>query len=125
MTTENNTYLGTLISRKSFGSVTKNRPPPQQCRDVSSQKTIREATVLERRQSVGRGKYADQFTPERLAGAIAISERNWQHFSDSAGALAPGMQLLPHEFAAKMSVQSVRSTRSSSSSCLTSEGQKA
>ena len=46
MTSKEYTYLGTLLSRKSVDTVTRNRSPAQQCREVSSQKTTRETKVL-------------------------------------------------------------------------------
>ena len=117
MTSTEYTYLGTLLSRKSVDTVTRNRTVPQQCRDVSSQKTTREAKVLEKFQSLMRGQYADQFSPEKLADAIAFCERNWQHFRNSEGELGLDWKILPHELAAKMrSERSMPSSSSASSS---------
>ena len=124
MTTESYTYLGALISRKSFDVVTQKRSPPQQHRDVSSQKTTRETVVLEKLKTVSKSKSADQFSPERLADAMAMCERKWVHFQGSEGKLEPDMLLLPHELAAKMSTQSVQSMQSASSSSSVSKGQK-
>ena len=114
MTSKEYTYLGTLLSRKSVDIVTRNRPPPQQCREVSSQKTTRETKVLKHFHSLTRGQYADQFSPEKLADAIAFCERDWQHFKDSEGELGPEWKRLPHELAAEL--RSQRSVPSSSSS---------
>ena len=114
MTSKEYTYLGTLLSRKSVDTVTRNRSPAQQCREVSSQKTTRETKVLKHFHSLTRGHYADQFSPARLADAIALCERDWQHFKDSAGELGPDWKRLPHELGAEL--RSQRSVPSSSSS---------
>ena len=105
MTSKEYTYLGTLLSRKSVDMVTRNRSPAQQCREVSSQKTTRETKVLTHFRSLTRGQYADQFSLERLADAIALCERDWQHFKDSEGELGPDWKRLPHELAAELRPQ--------------------
>ena len=51
---------------------------------------------------VSNGKYARHLFPERVADGIAMCERRWEHFSNSKGALAPSLQLLPHELAAEL-----------------------
>ena len=79
--------------------------------------TTREAKVLEKFHSLMRGQYADQFSPEKLADAIAFCERNWQHFRNSEGELGLDWKILPHELAAKMrSERSMPSSSSASSS---------
>ena len=117
MTTKDYTYLGTILSRKSVDMVVRKRLPPQQCRDVSTQKTTRETNVLKHFVSLIKGHYQNQFSEERLADAIAFCKRDWQHFQGSGGELGPDWKMLPHELRAKMqSMQSVPSSSSTSPS---------
>ena len=51
---------------------------------------------------VSNGKYSKQLPLERVADGIAMCERRWEHISNSKGALAPSLQLLPHELATEL-----------------------
>ena len=95
MTSEKYEYLGTLITKQSFDTVTKGQLPGLQARDVSECKTTREETCIKGLQRVSNGKYAKQFPPERVADGIAMCEHKWERFSNSWGALVPSLQMLP------------------------------
>lgn len=139
MTSPSYEYLGTLMTKQSFDMVTKGLEPPLQSRTVSGQKTAREAKVSKELQKVCKGTFAKQFPPERVADAIAMSERNWHHFASSSGALPAWAQVLPHHLgdelrrrglrhnspAAMMSVGSVTSPRSMMSTEYAEEQQEA
>lgn len=114
MTSNEYSYLGTLISTTSFRAVTLGKEPPMQQRDVSDQKNTREAKVLEKLVAATKGKYKEQFSAARLADAIAMCKREWKHFSNSSGKLTALEMRLPHELAE--AVRSSRSSRSSGSS---------
>ena len=102
-------YIGTLISRESFDTVTKECPiPPLQARDVSAQKKTREAETLAGLQKAAKGKYKEQFSFARLSDAIASSERKWSHFQDMPSALPPQALRLPSELAAEMRSRGLR-----------------
>ena len=124
MTSPEYTYLGTLISRRSFESVTRKQPPPQQSRDISAQKTTREANVLKKFHALRKSNYAEQLSSERLADAIAMCERDWQHFKDSEGERQADMMMLPHELAMKMKAMDSASSSSAGPASLESDGQR-
>ena len=71
MTTVDYTYLGTLMSRQSLDSVVAAKLPPAQARDVSGQKSTREAKVIQKLEAATRGPYQKQFSAERMADALA------------------------------------------------------
>ena len=102
MTSKNYEYLGTLITKQSFDTVTQGQLPKLQARDVSKCKTTREEKCMKSLHQVSNGKHAKQFPLERVADGIAMCERRWEHFSNSKGALAPSLQLLPHELATEL-----------------------
>ncbi len=102
MTTEEYTYLGTLLSKSSFQSATCNRLPATQSRQVSDQKTTRETKGIEKLTSASRGPYKEQFSAERLADALAMCRRDWGHFDSSPGKLQPHELWLPQELAQAM-----------------------
>ena len=109
MSTAEYEYIGTLISRESFDTVTKECPiPPLQARDVSAQKKTREAETLAGLQKAAKGKYKEQFSFARLSDAIASSERNWSHFQEMPSALPPQVLQLPSELAAEMRSRGLR-----------------
>ena len=98
--TSKNYFFGTLITKQSFDTVTQGQLPKLQARDVSKCKTTREEKCKKSLHQVSNRKYAKQIRRERAAdGIIAVRERRWEHFSNSKGALAPSLQLLPHELA--------------------------
>jgi hypothetical protein len=101
MTTAEYTFLGTLTSRELFDSVTGGRSPNLQARSVSAQKSTREAKVIKALTAVVKGPYRQQFTPERLADALAMCDRRWEHFQ-SPGNLQPADRMLPRELAELM-----------------------
>ena len=49
--------------------------------------------------SASQGSFAAQFSEERLADAIAMCERRWDHFEQSSGELPASALRLPHELA--------------------------
>ena len=102
MTSEKYEYLGTLMTKESLDAVIRGTAPPMQARDVAECKTSREANCIHKLNLLSKGQYAKQFPPERVADAIAMSERNWDHFRTSSGALHPSLQRLPHELAAEL-----------------------
>ena len=95
-------YVGKLITKQSFDTVTQGQLPKLQARAVSECKTTREEKCMKSLHQVSNGKYAKQFPPERVADGIAMCERRWEHFSNSKGALAPSLQWLPHELATEL-----------------------
>ena len=121
MTSPSYEYLGTLITKESFDTVTKGLEPPLQSREVSVQKTTREAEVSTELQKVCKGTFAKQFTPERLADAIAMSERNWSHFSSSKGELPAWARVLPHHLGVELQRQGLRHSRPQPKSMMSSE----
>ena len=102
MTTTNYIFLGTLITGKSFASVTHCELPKDQARGVSNQKTKRETAVLKKLAQAMKGPFKEQFSQSRLADAIAICEHQWSHFSTSGGRLQADRRWLPSELAAQM-----------------------
>ena len=69
---------------------------------MSKCKTTRDEKCMKSLHQVSKGTYAKQFSPERVADGIAMCERRWEHFSNSKGAWAPSLKLLPHELAAEL-----------------------
>ena len=102
MTSEKYEYLGTLMTKESLDAVIRGTKPPMQAREVAECKTSREEGCIQKLNSISTGQYAKQFPPERVADAIAMSERNWDHFRTSSGALDQSLQRLPHELAAEL-----------------------
>ena len=94
MTTSNYTFLGTLITAKSFNDVTHQKLPQDQHRGSSTQKTKLEAAT--------KGQYKEQFSNDRLADAIAICKHEWSHFNTSEGRLNPDKRWLPSQLASRM-----------------------
>ena len=95
-------FLGTLITKQRFDTVTQGQLPKLQARAVSECKTTREEKCMKSLHQVSNGKYAKQFPPDRVADGLAMCERRWEHFSNSMGAWAPSLQLLVHELAAEL-----------------------
>ena len=95
MTSKEYEYLGTLLTKESFESVTRGRDSPMQARDVAECKTTREEKCKKGLVKVSTGPYVAQSPPERVADGIAMCERRWGHFSSSKGALTPQLQRLP------------------------------
>ena len=108
MTSHNYEYLGTLLTKESFESVTRGRAPPMQDREVAECKTSREESCKKDLKKVSTGRYALQFPPERVADGIAVCERRWEHFSSSKGALTPMLQRLPAQLAAELRRRGLR-----------------
>ena len=102
MTSEKYEYLGTLMTKESLDAVTHGAAPPMQARDVAKCKTSREDACIQKLNLLSKGKYAKQFPPERVADAIAMCQRKWDHFHTSSGALDPSLRRLPHELAAEL-----------------------
>ena len=99
MTSPTYEYLGTIMTMESYKAVTRNMPPPMQSRDVSESKTSRETEVARHLRSVSKGPFAEQLSEERLSDAIAMCDRNWDHFKQSSGELPAWALRLPHELA--------------------------
>ncbi len=97
MTSPEYAFLGTLLTRESFESVTRNRSPPLQARSVSMQKSAREASVTKKLLAATRGPFREQFSEERLSDALAMCDRNWDHFRHSDGKLQPYQRWLPQQ----------------------------
>ena len=102
MTCKSYEYVGTLITKQSFYTVTQGQLPRLQAWDVSECKTTREEKCMKSLHQVSNGKYAKQFPPDRVADGLAMCDRRWEHFSNSMGAWAPSLQLLVHELAAEL-----------------------
>ncbi len=101
-------FLGTLLTRESFRSVTEGGMPVLQNRELSDQKTRHETDTLKALQKAARGPFAKQFSQARLCDAMAQCLRNWEHFASSAGALSVEEQWLPHQLMADMVRRGVR-----------------
>ena len=112
MTTADYMFLGTLITEESFASETQGRPPKQQPRGVSAQKTKRESAVLHKLEAAVNGPFKQQFSNHRLADAIAMCKRDWSHFDTSVGRLHASRRWLPGELAARMKQDGLRGLRS-------------
>ena len=102
MTTDQYTFLGTLLTRKSVETVTRGGTPKVQSRAVSEQKTVREAKVIEKLTAAMKGQYRQQFSAARLSDALAMCKRDWAYFECRGGNLGPHSRLLPAELAARM-----------------------
>ena len=102
MTTVDYTYLGTLMSRQSLDSVVAARLPPAQAWDVSGQKSNQEAKVIEKLEAAACVPYQKHFSAERLADALAMCRRQWQHFGNSPGKLRAHERWLLGEWAEQM-----------------------
>ncbi len=112
MTTMNYTFLGTLITKSSFDSVTHDTLPQAQARGVSKQKTKREVTVLKKLAAATKRPYNEQFAENRLADAIAICQHEWSNFNTSGGRLQADRRWLPSELAAQMKRDGLRGLQS-------------
>ena len=108
MTSKKYEYLGTLLTKESFDSVTRGCDPPMQARDVAKCKTVREEKCKKGLVKASTGPYAMQFPPERVADGIAMCERRWDHFSSSKGALTSELQRLPAPLAAELRRRGLR-----------------
>ena len=108
MTSKDYEYMGTLLTKESFDSVTRGRAPPMQAREVAECKTSREENCKKGLKKASRGPYAVQFPPERVADGIAMCERRWDHFKSSKGALTSKLQRLPAELAAELRRRGLR-----------------
>jgi hypothetical protein len=75
MTTVDDVYLETLMSRQILHSVVADKLPPAQARDASEQRSTRESKVIEQLEAAARGRYKEQFSEERLADASAMCRR--------------------------------------------------
>ena len=65
--------------------------------------------TLQKLERLTRGPYAEQFSQERLADAMAICREDWDHFRNSAGAIPADRQWLPGHLAAIMHKRRLRS----------------
>jgi hypothetical protein len=94
-------YVGTVTTGELYRAVVGERLPEVAAESTTRQKTVRELAVLKKLRALQRGDYCDQFSAERLADAIAMCDRNWEHFRDSRAAMpADGRRLmLPHQLA--------------------------
>ena len=108
MTSKDYEFLGTLLTKESFDSVTRGRDPPMQARNVAECKTSREEKCKKGLVKISTGPYSVQFPPERVADAIAMCERHWDHFSSSQGALTSKLQRLPAELATELRRRGLR-----------------
>ena len=116
MTSPEYTYLGTILTTASVQAVIRGQPPPMQDRDVSDSKQTRENKVVTQMRSLSRGKLSSQFSADRLADAIAICERRWDHFKGCDGELSASALLLPHELAAKVQKKRAQTAQQSQQS---------
>ena len=94
-------YVGTVTTGDLYKAVVRDTLPVAAAESTTRQKTARETAVLKKLRALTRGDFRDQFSAERLADAIAMCERNWEHFSESRAAMpADGRRLmLPHQLA--------------------------
>jgi len=99
MTTEKYDFLGAILTNKSYESVVGSRRPPKQAREIHSCKTVRETKVAGKLKTLKTGRDAEMWK-DRLDDAIAMCERNWDHFASSASAPDATLFRLPHELAA-------------------------
>ena len=65
-------------------------------------KTQKENKVLDDAQKLIRGKYAEQFSPARMADCMAMLRHDWHHFRASEGHPPPERLWLPHELASAL-----------------------
>ena len=87
MSTPSYQYVGTLTTVDMYKSVTQNRQPEMQARSSSEHKsTSRNAALLSDFESLTKGLFAEQFSAERLADAMALCREDWKHFAHSTGA---------------------------------------
>ena len=105
MSTPSYRYVGTLTTVDMLKSVTQGRQPAMQARSRTEHKsTSRNATLLSDFESLTKGLFAEQFSAERLADAMAICREDWGHFANSTGAYpADGRRKwLPAQLATRM-----------------------
>ena len=88
MTSEKYEYLGTLLTRNSFDSVTKGKKPVLQTREVSDTKLENEKRTMKQLDAVLRSEFSAQFKG-KLSDAYAICKRDWDYFKNSSGELTP------------------------------------
>ena len=104
--------IGTLTSWNLYRAVTENqtRRVQLQSRQTSEGKShARFHDTLQKLEKLTQGPYAEQFSQERLADAMAICREDWDHFRNSAGAIPADRQWLPGHLAAIMHKRRLRS----------------
>ena len=101
---EDHVYLGTLITTEMFDRVVGDRRPPDHVESNSDQKRRREDKVLKKLLQVTRGEWKEQFSAERLADAIALCRRDWDHFEGRPGSMPPDgrRSMLPRDLGAAL-----------------------
>lgn len=80
-------YLGTLTSFEMFRTMVGDRVPEFLAESKREAKTSTEQEALKHFLALSKGPFREQFTPERLADAIAICQRDWAYFRNSSGTM--------------------------------------
>ena len=96
-------FLGTLTTWNLYTRVTQNKEPQIAPRQTSEGKSAdRWGSILDQLQKLTKGPFAEQFSEERLADAMAICREDWGHFRNSSGAQPEKHRWMPKYLAAVM-----------------------
>ena len=90
-------FLGTLVTRELFDQVVGERQPQFQDYSHAEQKDTREQKTVQKLESLLAGPFNLQFTPARLADALAMCRRDWGHFQHTSGAPWAPSSLFPKQ----------------------------
>ena len=92
-------HVGTLTTWKLFKSVMK--PMPTSTEETNTRNERADA-ALDKLEKLTKGNVKQQFSPERLADAIAICKKDWAHFANSSGTAPKKRLWLPTQLALDM-----------------------
>ncbi len=101
-------YVGTITTWRLYKDIVKSRRPEKASPTTKEDRVAHANQVLRDLLKAKEGKFKDQFSPARLADAIAVCQGNWSHFHESAGALPAQRQLIPPELALNMQRRGLR-----------------
>jgi len=95
-------YISTLATKEMYDSVVGVREPDIAAGTSKDARKLREDKVASALRKLTTGPYKEQFSPQRLADAIAVLEHNWRHFIDHTHAIPDRRRELPSALAARM-----------------------
>jgi hypothetical protein len=110
-------YIGTITTQQLFEDVARKEPRKLGMSD-SKQKRTREREVLRHLERLTRGDYQQQFTPQRMADAMALTRHDLGHFASCKGTVPPGSCRfwLPTQLAQLLRERGLRSSAASAAS---------
>ena len=106
MTDPTYAFIGTLTTMALFNHVVKGTSPKVMASENATEAKSEAAnSALPKLEKLAASQYRQQFSPERMADAIAICKSDWGHFSGSMGAapLESHKRMMPIELAKYMS----------------------